>query len=633
MSDSTAEGFVSSTARAQGRSWWFRALAQLGSVRMAALLIAVLAAAVAAATVYERAYGAEIARVRVYQAPWFSALWLAMAGCIAAAAAVRFPWPRRLWGFVIVHLGLVVLIAGFWLGGHDRLDGTLECAPGRESGLVALPQDLVVAIDGERRHQGLVQPLAHAGYPSLARFLAWDLWRDPAPAVQRLPAPLPVIAAGDLEVGVSAVLDTGGSALGFVPAARGVPAVGVRLLAAGPGQELAPVARGWLSPAGEGVLAEGPLTATLAQATSARAAEGFAAEAAPTATHGVLVLAHGGWRGEVAIDPAEAGAVRELAPGLAWRLDRVLARPALRDGRLEEDPAAPPAPVVQGAIGSGPAASRAWTPVTVSAWDLLGGDPALPDLRYEHPALHAGGQGQGTHLQLLLAPGPDGAPRLHARWFSRTRGRGGAAEVPSGLWRGDLVGGPGAPMRMVAELAFVPAAEPAPEPVRMQAGQQDRATRWLELTVRRGADSRRIWLPRDEVAQVEVGGATVQLAYRRAALDLRAAHGFAVKLVRFDEGRDPGGMRSASYASDVEVVPAGGATVPRRITMNEPLAWNGVTLYQSSFRPEVGADGRPTGRQVSILTAATDPGLALKYLGSALLCGGIALLYLLRKGA
>jgi cytochrome c biogenesis protein ResB len=87
---------------------------------------------------------------------------------------------------------------------------------------------------------------------------------------------------------------------------------------------------------------------------------------------------------------------------------------------------------------------------------------------------------------------------------------------------------------------------------------------------------------------------------------------------------------SASYASDVTVLPTTGEPWKAHISMNQPLHVNGVTLYQTQFMPETDDQGRPTGRHISVFTAAEDPGRFLKYLGGYVLVGGILLLYLSR---
>jgi hypothetical protein len=65
--------------------------------------------------------------------------------------------------------------------------------------------------------------------------------------------------------------------------------------------------------------------------------------------------------------------------------------------------------------------------------------------------------------------------------------------------------------------------------------------------------------------------------------------------------------------------------------MNEPLHRNGVTLYQTAFFPATDDHGQPTGKDVSVLTVATDRGRTLKYLGSLMLVAGILVMYLMRR--
>lgn len=602
---------------------WRRAMAALGSVRVAAALIAVIATVVALATVYERAYGATVASVMIYQSWWFAALFAVLALCLAAAVLARLPLARRLWGFALAHLGLIVLIAGFWAAGRERLDGLLEAPPGVEAARIALPYDEVVVVEGDRRWRAAYQPIRDAHYPSLPAFLAYDLWADPPPFISRLRPPRLLLDADGARVAVAAVLDTGAAELGFGPG-DGPPAVLVAL-DGGSGGARQPIARGWLSPAGETILDQGLVLVSLGVAGLAASGEDFLAAQPPAAEDGELVVEDGGRLRRVEARP---GAELALADGRTLVVERTLERPRPFDGGLVEDGAArvDPVAVYRWRTADG----RMGEPRYAPAYLLPPPLPGEPLVRYEHPALHrgAGDGSQGLALQLLVAPGAEGRPRLLARWCSRARGLGGAVAVER-TWHGALLDGPA--MRLGATLHWLPAAEPAPEPVAMAAGQQERAARWLKLRVEAGGSAEERWLRRDSGAAVRVGGRELLIHYRRAAYDLRERHGFAIRLERFDEGKDPGGQRSASYASAVTVLPDGGDPWPALITMNQPLTVRGVTLYQTAFRPELDDAGRPTGRQVSVLTAATDRGRPLKYLGSALLVAGIALHFLLRR--
>ncbi|HAT11256.1 MAG TPA: hypothetical protein DCS97_11850 [Planctomycetes bacterium] len=620
--------YVSSRARGSGRSAGFRLLCELGSVRMAAILITLLAAAISAATVYERAYGSQVTTVMVYQAWWFTALFALLAACIAAAVLVRLPLKRAQWGFAVVHLGLLTLMGGFWMHGHHRLDGMLEASPGAESSRIELPSDALSVVEEQRRRVAEFQPIAEAGYPSLLGFMLYDLWFDPPPRVMELRPGRRLIDEADLRVELTGVLDTGGSELGFAHATEGRPAALVTLTARtaqdGTGQVFS---RTWLGPDRETILDQGLVIGSLMVAASPHIAEGFGAPLPPASSDGELIL---GLADRAVRVPAVPGSTTEIASDLAVRIERVLRQPRAEQGELVEDPAARLDPVVEYSFGRGTGEARTWTRRFAAALLLAPGSDGFPEARYEHPAVYTPSGGQGAYLQLLATPGADGRPTLRLRWFTRSKGLAGSAEVRD-RWAGDLAGGSSGPMQISATVDWLPRSQPSPEPVSMQAGKQDRATRWARFRFTSGNDSRERWFHRDEVTTVELGKRTLFASYRRAVYDLRERNGFALRLERFDEGKDPGGMRSASFSSEVTVLPGGGEPYPALVTMNEPLHHAGVTIYQTAFRPETDAQGKPTGRQISVFTAATDPGRVLKYLGSLLLVLGIILLYTLRR--
>ncbi|MCS6970428.1 MAG: cytochrome c biogenesis protein ResB [Planctomycetes bacterium] len=604
-----------------------RLAAWLGSVYAAALLIATIAAVVAAATLYERAYGAAVASVMVYRAWWFAALFAVLALCLACAVLVRLPLARHQWGFALAHLGLIALIAGFWVAGRDRLDGLLEAAPGSEAARIALPHDEIVVLEGERRWRAELQPIAEAHYPSLLGFLLYDLWFGTPPAIVTHTPPRPLLSCDGVGVGLRAVLDTGALEPGFAPGA-GPPAVHVAFRAASGEEAPRLVQRAWLSPAGETILDAGLVLVSLAESEDAAVAADFLAARAPADPEGELVFADGGalqrW-------PARSGERLPLADGRLLAIERVLLRPLPLAGELVDSDDARLDPVavyrIRRAEDAEDSAGEArYAPAYILAPPRRG----EPWVRYEHPLLYRGAGGQGLALQLLIAPDAAGRRQLLARWFSRSRGLLGTARI-DGAWQRELLGSPA--MRLSAELQWLPAADPAPEPLAMRAGEQERAVRWVQLRFQHGEQVVDAWLRRDSGREIRLGSRALLVHYRRAAYDLRAEHGFAIRLERFEEGKDPGGQRSASYASIVTVLPSAGEPWTARITMNEPLTIDGVTLYQTAFRPELDAEGRPTGRQISVFTAASDAGRPLKYLGSGLLVAGIALHYLMRRRA
>lgn len=103
------------------------------------------------------------------------------------------------------------------------------------------------------------------------------------------------------------------------------------------------------------------------------------------------------------------------------------------------------------------------------------------------------------------------------------------------------------------------------------------------------------------------------MTYGNRRIDL----GFPVKLVNFEVDRYQGTLRAAAYKSRVEVPDLG----EQEISMNEPLKYKGLTIYQASFTEE---NGKPNA---SVFSVNQDPGRFFKYLGSLVMTLGIILLF------
>lgn len=129
------------------------------------------------------------------------------------------------------------------------------------------------------------------------------------------------------------------------------------------------------------------------------------------------------------------------------------------------------------------------------------------------------------------------------------------------------------------------------------------------------------WLQLNDTLKIFSDKAVYIVAYANRRLDL----GFDVFLKQFDVGRYQGTTRAASYQSLVEVKGVG----ERVISMNEPLKFQGKTVYQASFQD--GPDGQPVA---SIFSINDDPGRWVKYLGSLIITLGVVwLFYDKRKSA
>lgn len=126
------------------------------------------------------------------------------------------------------------------------------------------------------------------------------------------------------------------------------------------------------------------------------------------------------------------------------------------------------------------------------------------------------------------------------------------------------------------------------------------------------------WVLLNDVTKLFTDNAAYIFSYAQRKIDI----GFPVQLQKFEMEKYQGTNRAKSYKSFV-VVPELGV---REISMNEPLEYKGLTLYQNSFQED--EMGNPTA---SILSVNYDPGRWLKYLGSLILSIGIVLLFWFKK--
>ena len=108
-----------------------RAFRFFSSVKLAVVLLSVLIIASAVGTIYESSFDAKVARYYVYEARWFN-IWLLLLGAnLACAAFSRLPWKRHHTGFLITHLGIIILLIGSLIGRLTGIEGTMTLFKGQ----------------------------------------------------------------------------------------------------------------------------------------------------------------------------------------------------------------------------------------------------------------------------------------------------------------------------------------------------------------------------------------------------------------------------------------------------------------------------------------------------------------------
>ena len=139
------------------------------------------------------------------------------------------------------------------------------------------------------------------------------------------------------------------------------------------------------------------------------------------------------------------------------------------------------------------------------------------------------------------------------------------------------------------------------------------------IHLRTPGDPTGVWLVEGESREFSSDTERLEIYYGQDSLRLP----FRIKLLKFSKIDYPGTEMALSYQSEVQV---NGEGPPITIMMNEPLKRDGYTLYQSSYVLE---PGRPP---MSIFSVNWDPGRAIKYAGSLLLCIGIVVFTVMRSG-
>jgi hypothetical protein len=144
----------------------------------------------------------------------------------------------------------------------------------------------------------------------------------------------------------------------------------------------------------------------------------------------------------------------------------------------------------------------------------------------------------------------------------------------------------------------------------------------IHVTSGNGGEGREVWLGLGDRAVLKSDAGELELGY----LNERVMMPFAMKLNRFQIDKNPGTDDPAAYSSKVQV--EDGTSQPETlISMNEPLKYKGLTVYQASYENSQDPSTRPT---VSIFAVNRDPGRPWKYWGSILIVGGAILLFAMK---
>lgn len=582
-----------------------------GSLKFAVCLISFFALASLIGMVVESKTDAVYARAQVYNAWWFNfafgLLWLN----IFSAAMVRYPWPKRLTGFVITHLGLLIIIIASLISRVAGVEGQMILSEGESSR---------VLIQSERK-------ALHVKLPDGRSYAV------PGGQLQTLNVDRPRrIGDSEWAFEVTEYLMASRIDRGFVRAPQGPPAAEV-VVAGGQFGELPR----WVMPAEANARARRiELPMLLVDTSWLRDAEAVARfETAEDQVRG-----HRGWY-EVRESDGQMPGEGQLRLRLRDGSERMIAVAELRAGDVDLGGGRRVVfrqlvtNAIVGTDSEGRSALVEEPDPSRGAGPALEFDVVWAGDKEQHAAFarmpefesrkggHAAAPIQGRAVALGFTPEGGVLARVHDE-------RGGVIGAVSPLAVGEPLVTPWNGITVTVR-RFFEASQRRAELVDASASPPPRgedALPGVRLNLYGPGGMAPVWLQLHAPQALHHPGGHVQLDWTHG----RHPIDFTVRLIDFRKVDYPGTTRAAAFESDVRVEdPVRGRNEQVTISMNYPLEHGGVAwwpgsdwaFYQSSYQQPPGAP------EISVFSVAYDPGYGLNMVGSALVVFGIFTMFYL----
>jgi hypothetical protein len=565
-------------------------LRTVGSLWFAAVLLVLLLIAMACATTYETTTSAAQALAVYYRAWWFEGLLALLALNTTAALIVRYPFSRRLLGFVITHVSMLVILVGAFITKHAAFDGRVIVAEGQTvTDMINVDRETLTATRPRDQARATVTlpPGIFGGFSPVAQ--------PPAPPLQ----------LGDVVVTIQHYLPDSAWVRRIVPDTnpRHPPAVEVTVTTPA-GQ-----ASVWLLAGRSEPLADRAIS--FRHITDVAEWNELLASSRPGAADTEVVV-----RAVVAgttFDFPLADCLNQPVPvgrtGYSLRVLRYLTHAVVAGrGQIIDDPTRSANPVIEVEINAPDHTETRYAFANFP--DFRHGGQDIREL--EIVLLARAADQPGTPVQIFQDP----ADGLHIR-FDTGNGAGPPQELEIAVPREAPW-----PDTAYAVLRHLPHArtDRLLEQIHPPRAQREPA---ILVTVTSAGQSSPYWLQKNHAVPVAIGSTQLELTYANERVPL----GFALTLDAFNLGYYPGGRSPRSYESLITLVdPGSGRARKAVVTMNRPVTHGGYEFFQSSYSME-------TGQTYSYLSVAHDPGRPIVYFGYITLLAGMLILLATRIAA
>jgi len=576
------------------------------SVKLAVISILLLSAVLAFATVMGSYYGMRGSQVLVYQRWWFGGVLFLLGLNVFCAALSRYPWKLRQAGFVVTHLGIIVILIGAFLTQQFGVDGNMPVQESKQSAELIL-NDLKLTLhdqktgkmesftvpESHRSREGKILNVKLNGGEELTveKFIPRAI-----PESKMIPSPLEGVGSPALKLGLT------NSRFHIEE---------------------------WLKLDPKNSKTElnlGPAIVTFEKLSDGKAEKQFyeqKSEAVVTKKDdkGQLLVERSGRRFALSISDlmGKWRAIKDV--DLELKVERYLPYAVVEGKKLVSKSSDPVNPAVEVMIRD------AKKPDEVEKHTLFA---LFPEFNTLHGNTKSGGKDLGVKVEFKK----QGAP-TELMGVGKSRGRlylAQSADNTRILYRilassgavngqGELTPGKKIPtgwMDIELELKeWLPAAvmDEEPRSVELLQGADEPFLTAIKVKV---GEMPSFWMLEGSAKSLAAGPMDLVIQYHKDRLQLP----FSLFLDQFKMGTNPGTQTAASFTSDVTVKdPKQNTDRKAVITMNEPLKYGGYYFYQASYQL---SPGQPA---VSVFAVNHDPGRFLKYLGSLLMTLGIGLMF------
>lgn len=589
------------------RLWSF-----LMSIQFGVVLIVFLMVTMMFATQFEASTSTAAMKHFIYGSLWFDVAVAVFVVNLVVNTLRRRPYKYRHIGFLTVHVGVLVVVAGGLLTRYRGIDGTMPIPEGEAAAQISLPEnDLIVQAGGRvARHVTRydLKPWEHDHE---------DLYAVPGSHYRlRVDKFFPTGAVSDT---LLADPENGAPTLRLAVGLSGHDPITEWLRVGDP--ELGSAVHGTLRiRSADAAEAERIRT----EWAERRKTDGRGAPAARTAGTLRLFWRDGG--SETLEVPAGGGVLATSRPGVKVDVQRIFRSFVLTQEGAADASSNLDNPAVRFHVVGSPSSSEDHLAFT-----------KFPDFRVDPPEgetwIVAGGgwepagEDSGFGRELLVAHTGPGAWNVWTSWGDPADG---APLEPDAV---ATFGPESDPVRLrvlqasdagIIGRTVTKASDDLMRPVllvRLVEPHGNGATPLAALGIgrtwrRAETNPNEVWLFHGEKFRFDTPEGPLDVAFDSRAIPLD----FSIHLDDFREETYPGISLAASYESHVTVKPDSGDPFQEKIYMNHPLKYAGYVFYQASFQ-------RTPGGEVTILSVARDPGMKLSFVGYCILVAGLVLIF------